>query len=52
MGGRDLRFILFAAWDPTHFAAATIASWAERLAGFTAANGIGGATPARVGMAG
>ncbi len=51
VGGRDLRFVLFAAWDPTHFAAATIAAWAERLAEFTAANGIGGATPAPVGAA-
>lgn len=34
--GRDLYFELFAAWDPTHFAAATIAAWAERLAHFTA----------------
>lgn len=33
--GRDLRFELYAAWDPTHFAAATIAEWAERLASFT-----------------
>jgi DNA-binding transcriptional LysR family regulator len=32
VGGSDLRFQLFAAWDPTHFAAATIAAWAERLA--------------------
>lgn len=37
--GHDLRFELYAAWDPTHFAAATIADWAERLAGFTAASG-------------
>lgn len=35
LSGRDLRFELYAAWDPTHFAAATIADWAERLAGFT-----------------
>ncbi len=33
--GRDLQFDLFAAWDPTHFAAATIADWAEGLARFT-----------------
>jgi DNA-binding transcriptional LysR family regulator len=33
--GHDLRFELFAAWDPTHFAAPTIADWAERLARFT-----------------
>ena len=30
--GHDLRFELFAAWDPTHFAAATIAAWAAQLA--------------------
>lgn len=35
-GGRDLRFELYAAWDPTHFAAETIGAWAERLAAFTA----------------
>lgn len=34
-GGHDLRFELYAAWDPTHFAAATIAAWAEDLARFT-----------------
>ena len=34
--GRDLTFDLFAAWDPTHFAAATIATWADELARFTA----------------
>lgn len=33
--GHDLRFELYAAWDPTHFAAATIARWAEDLARFT-----------------
>lgn len=33
--GQDLRFELYAAWDPTHFAAATIATWAENLARFT-----------------
>lgn len=33
--GHDLRFELYAAWDPTHFAAATIADWAEALARFT-----------------
>ncbi len=49
VGGRDLRFVLFAAWDPTHFAAPMIAAWAQRLAGFTAANGIGGASPVPVG---
>jgi DNA-binding transcriptional LysR family regulator len=32
---RDLRFELYAAWDPTHFAAETIESWAERLGQFT-----------------
>lgn len=34
-GGRDLRFELHAAWDPTHFAAATIEAWAEDLARYT-----------------
>ena len=34
--GRDLVFVLYAAWDPTHFAAATIAAWADELATFTA----------------
>lgn len=37
VGGQDLHFQLFAAWDPTHFAADTIAAWAEGLARFTAA---------------
>jgi len=32
VGAHDLRFELFAAWDPTHFAAATIAAWAAGLA--------------------
>jgi DNA-binding transcriptional LysR family regulator len=46
VGGRDLRFTLFAAWDSTHFAASTIAAWAQRLGRFTAENGIGGASAA------
>lgn len=35
-GGEYLRIPLVAAWDPTHYAAETIASWAEALAGFSA----------------
>ncbi|MDQ3127893.1 MAG: LysR family transcriptional regulator substrate-binding protein [Chloroflexota bacterium] len=35
--GRALSFELFAAWDPTHFAADTIAAWADDLAVFTSA---------------
>ena len=34
--GHDLRFELYAAWDPTHFAAATIERWADGLERFTA----------------
>jgi DNA-binding transcriptional LysR family regulator len=33
--GADLEIPLVAAWDPSHFAAATIADWALRLAAFT-----------------
>jgi DNA-binding transcriptional LysR family regulator len=51
---RDLRFELYAAWDPTHFAAETIASWAERLGRFTSdrrppatVSGSGSAPPRR-----
>ncbi len=34
--GHDLAIRMVAAWDATHYAAETIAAWAERLARFTA----------------